>query len=241
MCYSAMVEQRFKEYQRWSASMDWSALEEVFRARAAGESITMGKALESNFYSPQSATESRIKGYIDQYHETLATDWEQGLFAQRKRLADAERTLTQKETKKALEDKRNSTNKIEWYRKKLADLKLTGLKENDSRIFPFWYAPVVIMEKGKYVVRPMRYHCRPSGKPASYDKRFDGLYNARRDSLEGFWKGLFGKRHSFVIVTSFFENAARHNFEKRELRLGEKPQNLVLHFNPRSTSPIMLA
>jgi hypothetical protein len=39
---------------------------------------------------------------------------------------------------------------------------------------------------GKRVVRAMRYGCRTSGKPANYDVRYPGTYNARRDNLEGF-------------------------------------------------------
>ena len=111
----------------------------------------------------------------------------------------------------------------------------------DSRIFPFWYAPLIVMENGKRVIKPMRYHCRPSGKLASYDKRYDGLYNARRDNLEGSWKALFGVRHGVLVATSFFENVARHTFEKRELAPGEKPENLVLHFNPQTGQDMLLA
>ena len=77
------------------------------------------------------------------------------------RLADAERSLTVKETKKALEARRIASNKIEWSRGKLADIGRTELRSADSRIFPFWYAPVIIMEAGKLVVKLMRYHCRP--------------------------------------------------------------------------------
>ena len=32
----------------------------------------------------------------------------------------------------------------------------------------------------------MRYQCRLAGKPAFYDVKFPGTYNARRDNLEGF-------------------------------------------------------
>jgi hypothetical protein len=189
----------------------------MMRRRADGQAFNIGKALEANFYNPQSDAEMLIKAHIDRYHEQTGKQLETALFAQKKRLADAERSLATKETKKALEDKRIASNKIDWHLKKLAALKRTELKPSDSRIFPFWYAPLIVMENGKRVIKPMRYHCRPNGKPASYDKRYDGLYNARRDNLEGFWKALFGVRHGVLVVTSFFENVSRHAFEKRAL------------------------
>jgi len=242
MCYSAMVEQHLKSLERhFHAEVDHLAVEELFRRRLADPSLLIGKALEANYGHPQLPTEHRIKEAIDGHRNQLASKYEAGLFEQRTRLINAERTLASKSTKKALEDKRIATNKIEWNRVKLADLRRTEVKPNDSRIFPFWYAPVVIMENGKRVIKPMRYHCRPAGIPASYDTRYDGLYNARRDNLEGFWKNQFGSHHAIAVVSSFFENVARHSFEKRELATGEKPRNIVLHFDPNSGSDMLLA
>ena len=182
--YSAMVEQDLKSLaRRFNAQVDYAGFGEMMRRRADGEVINIEKALEANFYKPESDAEANIKKHIDRYHEQVGKELETALFAKKKRLADAERSLATKETKKALEDKRIASNKIDWHLKKLSTLKRTELQPSDSRIFPFWYAPLIVMESGKRVIKPMRYHCRPNGKPASYDKRFDGLYNARRDNL----------------------------------------------------------
>ena len=242
MCYSAEIEQQIREYLRWEvAHIDMERFEEMFRRRLEDKSIVVAKALEGSFDEPRNPVEQRIKGYIDQHHKQVASKWETDLFDQSRRLADAERKLNDKSTKKAAEDQRIATKKISWLKNKLADLKRTELKPKDSRIFPFWYAPVVVVEKGRRILRPMRYHCRPNGKPASYDRRFDGLYNARRDSLEKFWKDVFGQHHAFVVAHSFYENVARHRAEGRELRPGEEPENVVLHFNPRASGPMALA
>jgi putative SOS response-associated peptidase YedK len=87
----------------------------------------------------------------------------------------------------------------------------------------------------------MRYHLRGHGKPAGTDRRYSGLYNARRDNLEGYWKGLFGRQHAVCVVYSFYENVALHDFEKRALRAGEQGQNLVLHFNPQPPTDMLVA
>ncbi len=237
-----MVEQNLKKLARMvAAEVDFAAVEELFTLRLADDSIKVGRALEANFDAPASPAEERIGALIDQHRTRVRSGLETSLFALRKRLAGAERTLALKQTKKALEDQRIATRKIEWTMGKLADLGRTEPAEADSRIFPFWYAPVVIMQDGRRTLRPMRYHCRPNGKPASYDRRYDGLYNARRDNLEGFWKNVFGRHHAILVAKSFYENVALHDFERRALGEGEKPQNVVLHFNPRASAPMLVA
>jgi putative SOS response-associated peptidase YedK len=242
MCYSAMVQHDLKALGRqFTARMDQAQFETLFQRRATDDTINIPKALEANFYHPKTPAEKRINDAIAVYHARMTTEWEAALFAQKQRLTTAERALKVKETKKAQEDQRIATNKINWYKKKIADLKRTDLKAADSRIFPFTYAPVIIMENNKYVIRPMRYHCRPQGKPAWYDKKYDGLYNARRDNLEGFWKNLFGHHHACIVISSFYENVALSDFEKRALKPGEKDKNVVLHFNPQPATEMILA
>ena len=241
MCYSAMVRQGLKKELRFHARLDYPMYEELFRRRTLEGGIRIPKAMEADFYEPANAVEERIKRDIEAFHEHKTKELEAELFKQRKRLADAERKLKTRETKKALEDRRIASSKVQWHLDQLAALKRTILEPEDFRIFPFWYAPVVVLENGEAVIKPMRYHCRPNGKPATFDRRFSGLYNARRDSLEGFWKGLFGRRHACLVISSFYENVALHEFEKRALRSGEKPRNLVLHFNPQPAADMILA
>ena len=242
MCYSAMVEQDFRLYKRMLHSdIDFDAFLDLFVLRLEDDAIKIAKAMEANFDSPASPIEERIKDAIDQYKAKTRAKLETALFAQKKRLADAQRLLATKTTKKALEDQRIAKDKIAWNSRKLSDLSRTDLRDSDSRIFPMWYAPVVIHENGRRVLRPMRYTCRLNGKPEHYDVRYPGTYNARRDNLQGYWKGVFGKNHAVTIASSFYENVALHDFERRPLRQGEKQQNVVLHFNPRSAAPMTVA
>jgi putative SOS response-associated peptidase YedK len=242
MCYSALVEQNLKHFARLAkARVAVDQFEDLFHRRAQGEDIKLAKALEGNFAQPESDADRRIAADIKAFHAAQAHQWETELFKQRKRLADAERQLAVRTTKKAAEDRRIAGNKIEWLLAKLAELRRAEPKPGDNRIFPFWYAPVLVENDGERVILPMRYHCRANGKPAGTDQRYPGLYNARRDNLEGYWKALFGRQHAVCLVESFYENVARHDFENRELRPGEKAQNLVLHFNPQPPNPMFVA
>jgi hypothetical protein len=139
--------------------------------------------MDAAFSDPESDEEREIKTLIDAFDAEQATKLEQELFKQRKRLADAERTLQTKTTKAALESKRIAGEKVEWCLGKLNDLRRAELNDEDHRIFPGWYAPVLIGRAGRRFVIPMRYQCRLEGKPAFYDTKYPGTYNARRDNL----------------------------------------------------------
>lgn len=99
----------------------------------------------------------------------------------------------------------------------------------------------MIIDGGEYVVKPMRYHCRLNGKPNNYDTRHPGLYNARRDNLERYWKDVFTRQHGIIMVTRFFENVALHDYEKRLLRKDENASNLVLQFKTSPPSTMLFA
>jgi putative SOS response-associated peptidase YedK len=242
MCYSAQVVQDYKKYVRaYGAVLSIKEFYDLFWRRSLGAKVKISKAMEAAFYEPQSDQERAIKQLIDEFNTKEAARLEQELFAQRKRLADAERTLQSKTTKAAAESKRIAGNKIEAAKGWLSDLRRTALEDRDSRIFPGNYAPVIVVEDGQRVVKPMRYQCRPAGKPAFYDTKFPGTYNARRDNLEGFWKDLFGFSHGLIVVNEFFENVSKHRVEGRELAPGEKEENVVLEFWPESRQEMLVA
>ena len=242
MCYSAQVWADYRRYVRdFGVALDIKEFYDLFWRRKSDNKVKILKAMEAAFAEPTTDLERQIKALIDEFSAEQEVKLQQDLFKQRKRLADAERTLQAKSTKKAEEDKRISTSKIEWAMGKLSDLHRTELVDEDSRIFPQHYAPVMVMENGKRVIKPMRYQCRPAGKPAFYDTKFPGTYNARRDNLEGFWKELFGFSHGIVVLNAFYENVNRHRAEGRELGPGEEVENLVLEFKPRPTQDMLVA
>lgn len=242
MCYSAQIEASYREYvQHFGAAMDLREFVRVFWERRQDFSLKLPKAMEADFLNPRNDDEREIKRLIDEYRDAQATKLEQELFKQRTRLVTAERKLQTKVTKGATEDQRIATDKVKWCQTKLGDLRRTELTDEDSRIFPGWYAPVLVMEAGRRVVKPMRYQCRPAGKPSFYDSKFPGTYNARRDSLEGFWKDLFGFSHAIMVVSAFYENVSRHAMEHRELHEGEAVENVVLEFRPQPRQDMLVA
>jgi putative SOS response-associated peptidase YedK len=242
MCYSAKVQQTLRSLaRRFGADIDWPLFEQVFHRRLQDDDIKLARALESNFQAPGTEAEQRIRADIEMYRQTVSRRWETDLFKQKKRLADAQRSLQTKDTKKAREEVRIATGKIEAYVQRLTDLRRMEFQEEDERIFPRYFVPVVAAEGDRLLIRPMRYQCRLAGKPATNDERYPGTYNARRDNLNGFWADVYGTHHGVMVVDSFYENVPRHLFEKRELAPGEKPENRVLHFNPNPPMEMLVA
>ena len=242
MCYSARILADYRRYLRdYGAEMSLKDFVDLFWRRAADPKIRLPKAMELAFANPQGAQEAEIKTLIDRYNAEQAAKVEQELFRQRKRLADAHRSLREKSTKAAIESERIAKDKIEWALGKLSDLRREEPTDDDSRIFPMHYAPVMIIENGRRTIKPMRYGCRLAGKPASYDTQFPGTYNARRDSLGGFWRGVFGVSHGLVVMNAFFENVNRHRAERRELGKDEKVSNVILEFKPASGQEMLVA
>jgi putative SOS response-associated peptidase YedK len=236
MCYSARVRQSLHDLmKKFGASVDWESFELLFRQRLEDSSIKISRALEDNFVDPANPVAHKTREHILEHRRKQTAAWETDLFKQKKRLSDATRSLQTKETKKAREDVRIATDKIESYRERLSDLKRAEPVANDARIFPMTFAPVIVGNRGKRVIRPMRYTCRLAGKPAMYDRKYPGLYNARRDNLDGFWSQVYGASHAVVWVDSFFENV------RRELADGEKETNTVLHFQPNPPEPMIVA
>ncbi len=230
MCYSAQLQAAYLRYLRETgAEMDIDQFVEIFGARVTDSSIRIPRAIERWFDEPRNDKERKVKELIDQWRSTEITKLEREAFAQKKRLADAERTLASKPTKAAAESQRIATNKIEQALTRLDRLKAVQPDPAEARIFPLHYAPVVVQVGGKRLMRLARYHCRLPGEPAFVDRKLPGLYNARRDSLGKYWKGLFGTSHAVMLVDSFFENVDRDG------------KNQVLHFIPKPAGTMLIA
>jgi len=179
MCYSARIIQDYRQYVRsFGAQLGIKEFVDLFWRRRSDPKIKIPKAMEGAFAELQGDEGNQIRAMIEEFKARSATELEQRLFAQRTRLVDAERALLTKTTKALTESQRIASDKIDDARAKLADLQRTELRDDDSRIFPGHYAPVMVMEGGKRVVKPMRYQvqvraaaaalcvdARPCGQP----------------------------------------------------------------------------
>lgn len=230
MCYSAAVRSVQEEYwDEIGIRLNYAEAEEIFRQRQTDRKIRIPRSFEAYFDQPRNTEERRIKELIEEHRSRSETALQMDLFKQAKRLADAQRSLQSRQTKKAMEDVRIASAKMDANRQRLARLRAPDIDIEDCRIFPFWYAPIVVNRGGNNTLTLARYHLRQQNAPASVDRMYPGLYNARRDNLSRFWRNEFGHTHAVLLVTSFFENVERDG------------RNVVLHFNPRPAQTMYVA
>ncbi|MDN7934634.1 SOS response-associated peptidase family protein [Burkholderia metallica] len=228
MCYSAKIQANYREYvRRYGADMDIETFRRLYFARAAATNIRIPKALDAAFL--EAPISGDITTAIADYQQRRVAELEADLFAQRARLVAAERKLQVKVTKSASEDVRISTDKIAAAQRGLEDIRRRELKDNDARIFPGWYAPVLIELDGKRLIVPMRYRCRLPGWTEADERAKPGAYNARADALHTAWRKVFGFTHGLILVDAFFENVDRD---------GKK---VVLRFDPTPPQQMQVA
>jgi len=243
MCYSAQIWAEFRKFEReFGAVMNVHQYVRLFwEKKKDGTWRKIAKAIKDSFADPRSEDERKIHDLIVEGDAELARTLEQELFTQKKRLADAERALQAKVTKKAQNEQRIARNKMEAAQRGLSDLKRTERLPRDARIFPGQWAPVMILQDGRRTVIPMRYQCRLPGWNEIMERRYPGTYNARRDNLEKTWAKLFGYSHGIMVVNAFYENVSRHKAEHRELAAGEQEENVVLEFRPNPAHDMLVA
>lgn len=243
MCFSAEAWSLYESYvAEYGAEVSIKAFWELYLdrdekyriRRPVGELPKIPKGMDFNFIHPRTDQERQIKELIDRYNNGVVMDSEQEMFKQAKRVADAERKLAVKETKAALNDVRVGSNKVKQMKRWISEAKRITMEPEDSRIWPDWYLPVLTVENGKRIVRPMRYHCRPAGMDPSIDwtkdGRVSGTYNARRDNLKRFWRNQFGHTHGLIVASKFYENVD-----------DGKGGSMVLEFTPRDGSLLHVA
>jgi putative SOS response-associated peptidase YedK len=74
------------------------------------------------------------------------------------------------------------------------------------RIYPGYYAPIILMDGQTKVIKPMRYRLRPSWAEKEIPTKFN-TFNARLDSLETrkSWQSIFMRRHGLIVFERFYE------------------------------------
>jgi putative SOS response-associated peptidase YedK len=221
MCYSAMIKAEYARYLRATgAQMDISQFMEIFGWEVGGKRLEVPRAVELWFDNPASDAEAALRELIRARRQKQETALQTELFAQKRRLADAQRKLATKQTKAALNDQRIAGNNIDRFVKKLNLIADPKLHASDARFFEHHYVPIVLLEGGRKVVKLAGYHLDPDGKR--------GHYNARRDNLQ-YWRSPYGSTHAVMLLGSFYENVRRDGANK------------VLHFIPRPQEDMLVA
>lgn len=243
MCYSAQIRADYARFAReYGAVLSLKDFYDLFWRRLHDPQIQVPRGVEAAFATPQSDAERNIKTLIADYATQRASALGADLEKQQRRLAAAQQKLAVKPTKTAANEERIATKKIAWLQGLIADLQRTHQVAADARIYPGTFVPVMVLEGGRKIFKPMRYHCRPAHVSASFDAEYPGCYNARRNSLKGFWRNQYGHTHGVVILSAFYEHVPLALVEgNRNATPSELQKTTVVEFKPDTDQDLLAA
>ncbi len=238
MCYSAKVATQIRQLERKlgvSIDADWPDAAFWLGQGNPPRRPSMPRALEREALANAPPAIADAVAMADK----VATDQlTRQVFLQRKRVADAERALQKRDTKKARQDIRIGNNKIAAAMRLLDELRPPSGDGGWGRIYPNAYCLVVVKEGARHVARLMRYRCRLPGWTPAIERRYPGTYNARRDNLEKSWARVFGHTHGVILASAFYEHVQRDGRNQvLEFRPGDGSQMILACLWTRSTGP----
>lgn len=240
--YSATVWTDPKLYAgHFQGHIDLNAFHESFRRRAAGDRVAIPTELDQAFLETQEPELEPIRDLVIQHRLAQIRAADEEIASQLARLADAQRRLASKEAKAAGHSTRMTTHKIAAARRRRASLaqNLDGCQL--GRMFPGSFVPIVTVQDGQTLIRPMRYQCRPSNVERRMENLLESPHHARKDGLQGRWRTEFGHTHGVIAVESFFEAVALHRLQNRQPLKGESLAALELEFFPRERQTLYVA
>jgi putative SOS response-associated peptidase YedK len=180
--------------------------------RLKDPSLKIPVGLDRYFVLSQDPSESRLAGPIRQFYEEEKTRVQAEIKLVENEIREFSSSKPTAAIKKKVETRER---KLEKLRRKL-EFSFDRISPLDERIFPGYFAPVILNRGEKRVIVPMRYRVRrPDGGEVPYQYN---VFNARRDSLltAPTWKPLFGQSHAIFPFTKFFEWVERED-KKREI------------------------
>lgn len=102
--------------------------------------------------------------------------------------------------------------------------------EDDGRIYPGTFAPVIVYHEQQRKIVPMRYRVRPKDSLSEIPSKFN-VFNARLDSLteRKTWKSVYLKNHCLFPFQRFYEWVEQNDQKK------------LVHFDPDNSKTMWAA
>jgi putative SOS response-associated peptidase YedK len=224
MCYSAMIEADLRTLERrFGAQVDWDNFEEAFDIRSTYPGAMIPSGIDSYLIqSAETPQQKRLAKMAKAHYQEEIDKFSKKLKKFEQDVKDLEIKIKNGSKAKGLEEKLEKRREtVEWHKEKISYYEKIE-EQGAPRVFPNFYAPVIIKEKNQHLIRLMRYHlCPKNGKeltPFQYN-----LFNARKDRLldSRTWKPIFGKQHAIFPFYRFYESVE-----------GEKGEAKIIYFEP---------
>lgn len=212
MCYSAKLKQDFRELQRrYMGKLEWDEFLQMVRQRERGIEhdfeMKIPDELVAGLIDMGGTAAREIELHQRRWKVAEQRRLEAAIEFARKELLDAEERFKVKATKTAQNAVATKGRKVERAQRALESS--VAAAGGEYRIYPYYFAPVIVSDGSKRLVVPARYRILPRTGvevPNQYN-----VFNARRDSLQVVrsWKPLFGRQHALFPFERFYEWVAR--------------------------------
>jgi len=199
-----MVRESLRKIERdYEAQINWQSFVNLYKQRELDFSLKIPSGMDHQLISLGGAAANEIKRLCDRHRVAERQRSENALALIDAEIASIDHALQLKSTK---------TNQQKRDIKLRKRMKLQQAMESPSleagggyRIYPMYFAPVIMQIGAQRSIVPMRYRLLPrSGLevPTQYN-----VFNARRDSLRSArnWTPLFGRKHAIFPFERFFE------------------------------------
>jgi putative SOS response-associated peptidase YedK len=218
-----------KQEKMFGVKVDWSSFDEAFNIRTKYPHAMIPSGLDSYIIqNAETPLQKRLAKMAKAHYQAEIEKFSAKLKKYEQDVKDFEMKIKSGSKIADLEgklEKRKATvqwhkDKIEYYEK----IEETGA----PRVFPNFYAPVIVEEGKEKLIRLMRYHlCPKNGKELNAFKY--NLFNARRDRLldSRTWKPVFGKQHAIFPFYRFYESVAGENGESKIIYFEPKDQDIM--------------
>tara|TARA_B110001454_G_C12723340_1_gene436785 strand:+ start:4122 stop:5033 length:912 start_codon:yes stop_codon:yes gene_type:complete len=220
-----MIEADLRKLEKqFGVKIDWSSFDEAFNIRSKYSQSMIPSGLDSYIIqNAETPLQKRLAKMAKAHYQAEIDKFSAKLKKYEQDVKDFEAKLKSGSKIKDLESKLQKRREtVEWHKEKInyyERIEETGA----PRVFPNFFAPVIVDQGKEKLVKLMRYHvCPKNGKELNAFKY--NLFNARRDRLldSRTWKPLFGKQHAIFPFHRFYESVA-----------GANGQAKIIYFEPK--------
>lgn len=210
MCYSSKLRQEFFALRRkYGADISWNDFLHLVQMREQGADLDVHFDLKipdeliAGLVAQGGSAAKEIELYQRRWKVRESKMLEGALKIAGAELLVASEKLKAKPTKTAQKAVETKTRKVEKAKQTLEN---AGKSPGETyRIYPYYFAPIIVDDTGKRSIVPARYRILPRTGvevPNAYN-----VFNSRRDSLRTAknWLPLFGRQHALFPFVNFYE------------------------------------
>lgn len=220
-----MIESDLRELERhFGGRVDWESLRDAYFMRDKYPGAMIPSAIDTYLIqNAQTPLQKNLAKMAKAHYRAEIEKFAKKLKKYEQDVKDFEAKIKVGSKAKGLVaslEKRRET--VQWHKEKIEYYEKIE-EQGAPRVFPNFFAPVIVQDEG-YAIRFKRYHlCPKSGKeltPFKYN-----LFNARKDRLldARTWKPIFGKQHALFPFYRFYESVE-----------GETGEAQIIYFQPEN-------